>query len=119
MRTSLLLLPAALAATQVYLFPSPPNAGSYAPTLSAAQANAVMSHHLGSDVSAHDAPEEEGMWAHLLNLWDSGEKRARVVILEGGDAQGECTRWHGDDDGRWILSCLSDTCGACIPSMLC
>lgn len=90
MRTPLLaLLPAALAATQVYLYPTPPNAGSYAPTLNAAQANAVMSHHLGGDVASHETPEDEGMWSHLLHLWDNGEKRPRVVILEGGDAQCE------------------------------
>jgi hypothetical protein len=48
-----------------------------------------MSHHLGGDISAHDSPKDEGMWSHLLNLWDNGEKRPRVVILEGGDVQGE------------------------------
>lgn len=93
MRTHLLLLPAALAATQVYLFPAPE--GAHAPTLSAEQASAVMSHHLGGDISAHDTPKDEGMWAHLLNLWDNGEKRPRVVILEGGDAQGESSLGEG------------------------
>ncbi|CAK9783030.1 hypothetical protein CC85DRAFT_286566 [Cutaneotrichosporon oleaginosum] len=85
MRTHLLLLPAALAATQVYMFPAP--AGAHAPTLNVAQASAVMSHHLGGDVSAHDTPEDEGVWAHLMRLWDGGEKRAHVVILEGGEMQ--------------------------------
>ncbi|GMK56184.1 hypothetical protein CspeluHIS016_0300240 [Cutaneotrichosporon spelunceum] len=85
MRTQLLLLPVALAATQVYLFPAPE--GAHAPMLNAEQASAVMSHHLGSDISEQDTPKDEGMWAHLLNLWDNGEKRPRVVILEGGHAQ--------------------------------
>ncbi|BEJ11621.1 hypothetical protein CspHIS471_0200810 [Cutaneotrichosporon sp. HIS471] len=85
MRAHLLLLPAALAATQVYLFPAPE--GQHAPMLNAEQASAVMSHHLGGDISTQDTPKDEGMWAHLVSLWDNGEKRPRVVILEGGHAQ--------------------------------
>lgn len=47
-----------------------------------------MEHHLGVDISETDAPKDEGVWSHLVHLWDHGEKRPRVVILEGADAQG-------------------------------
>ncbi|WVF71471.1 hypothetical protein IAT40_006276 [Kwoniella sp. CBS 6097] len=77
---------------QVYLYPTPtsPSLSSAkdAPTLSAAQAKAVLSHHLGEGLDDFDEiPSDEGMWSHLMSMWN-GEKgadeKARIVVLDGG-----------------------------------
>ncbi|WOO83020.1 uncharacterized protein LOC62_04G006500 [Vanrija pseudolonga] len=75
---------------QVFLFPSPPSSHADTPkappTLSAEQAQAVLANHLGGSggISQHKTPEDEGMWAHLLHLWE-GEKRPRVVVIQDAD----------------------------------
>lgn len=81
---------AAASAAQVYMHPSPPTVADGAPTLTAAQAKAVMEHHLGVDIADAETPGDEGVWSHLVHLWDHGEKRPRVVVVEGVDAQGGC-----------------------------
>ncbi|WVQ99413.1 hypothetical protein IAU59_006546 [Kwoniella sp. CBS 9459] len=96
---SLALLPIALSKVhsaqqplQVYLYPTPTSpsltdSAHSAPTLSAAQAKAVLSHHLGEGLGAFDEiPSDEGMWSHLMSMWNGeqeGEK-ARMVVLDGG-----------------------------------
>jgi hypothetical protein len=82
---------------QVYLHPTPANADSSAsaPTLSPDQARAVLAHHLGDNIGDFDEiPNDEGLWAHLMGMWDNHgtggvERKARVVIIDGGvEAQG-------------------------------
>ncbi|OCF36837.1 hypothetical protein I316_01433 [Kwoniella heveanensis BCC8398] len=100
---SLALLPLALSKAQsqqqqplqVYLYPTPTSPslsdsgsiGKNAPTLSAAQAKAVLSHHLGEGLGDFDEiPSDEGMWSHLMHMWngEKGEEKARIVVLDGG-----------------------------------
>lgn len=76
---------------QVYLHPTPSASGPDSPpTLSAAQAKAVLAHHLGENIGDfEEIPSDEGLWSHLIGMWGDekvvGEKdKARVVILEGG-----------------------------------
>lgn len=76
---------------QVYLHPSPSDAASKAaPTLTADQAKAVLSHHLGESIGDFDEiPDDEGLWGHLLNMWGGEQKqiggqKSRIVIIEGG-----------------------------------
>lgn len=108
MRTSLrLALAGALAALvsasthhtpiQVYLYPAPASLESYqstharAPVLSADQAQAVFSHHLGGAHGGVDEyevlPEGHEGWVHLLgDQQESGVDEAdkgRVVIIQG------------------------------------
>ncbi|WVW83929.1 hypothetical protein I302_105952 [Kwoniella bestiolae CBS 10118] len=79
---------------QIYLYPTPAShqdASLSIPTLSADQAKAVLSHHLGEPLDDFDEiPQDEGLWSHLMSLWEGtneGEK-ARVVVIDGGvDAQ--------------------------------
>jgi hypothetical protein len=82
---------------QVYLYPTPANAdvSASAPTLSPDQARAVLAHHLGDNIGDFDEiPNDEGLWAHLMGMWESHgsggvERKARVVIIDGGvEAQG-------------------------------
>ncbi|EJT51807.1 hypothetical protein A1Q1_06945 [Trichosporon asahii var. asahii CBS 2479] len=82
MRLSLLLLaPLALAQqAQVYLYP-PPSDSSSSPSLTADQAEVVIAHHLGDGIESRPTPQDEGLWGHLLNVWQH-EKRPRVVIVE-------------------------------------
>lgn len=86
---------------QVYLHPSPSSSSPHtsAPTLSADQAKAVLSHHLGDPISDFDEiPADEGLWSHLIGMWSGhgqGNGRqaagARIVIVDGGVAsQCEC-----------------------------
>lgn len=72
---------------QVFLHPAPDIDNDVgAPTLSSSQASAVIGHHLGADLSHSPTPHDEGMWAHLMYLWD-GPQRPRVVIVEGVEPQ--------------------------------
>ena len=74
---------------QVYLHPSPssPHASSAVPTLTADQANAVLTHHMGEIVSDFDEiPANAGMWGHLMGMWEDEEREGRVVIVDGGVA---------------------------------
>ncbi len=98
-----LMASAAAASSQqpftVYLHPAPTDAALAAPTLDAAQAEAVLSHHMGGagkGPSAYEKmPSGWGKWVHLL----SGEKgtgealdrdKARVVIVQGNvDLEGK------------------------------
>ncbi|KAL1409175.1 hypothetical protein Q8F55_006005 [Vanrija albida] len=88
----LLALPLVASAreAQVFLFPSPPTSHADTPktppTLSAEQAQAVLANHLGGStgIAQHETPDNEGMWAHLLHLWD-GEKRPRVVVIQDAE----------------------------------
>ncbi|KAK8864406.1 hypothetical protein IAR55_001654 [Kwoniella newhampshirensis] len=100
---SLLLLPLTLAQSaaqqplQVYLYPTPtsPSIHNHAhgssPTLSVDQAKAVLAHHLREGLADfEEIPQDEGMWSHLLGMWngEQGEGRPRVVVVDGGvDAQ--------------------------------
>ena len=83
---------------QIYLHPTPSNLDSAAPTLSADQAKAVLAHHLGENIGDFDEiPNGEGMWGHLMGMWndkvEGAERRARVVIIDGGvEAQGKLMR---------------------------
>jgi hypothetical protein len=115
---ALLPLPLALASAyshnqqqplQVYLHPTPQqNAHSSSqaiPTLSADQAKAILTHHLGGTIGDFDEiPNDEGLWGHLVNMWKteggqagtggvgSGgeEQKARLVFIDGGvSPQGE------------------------------
>jgi hypothetical protein len=85
---------------QIYLHPTPSNLDSAVPTLSADQAKAVLAHHLGENIGDFDEiPNDEGMWGHLMGMWndkmDGAERKARVVIIDGGvDAQGKLRRSH-------------------------
>ena len=89
----LLLAPLALAQqAQVYLYP-PPSDSSSSPSLTAEQAEVVIAHHLGDGIENRPTPQDEGLWGHLLNVWQH-EKRPRVVIVEGVDAQGKLVRWR-------------------------
>jgi hypothetical protein len=89
---------------QVYLYPAPSTLESYqsthkhAPVLTADQAQAVFSHHLGA-LGAHGGvdeyeklPEGHEGWVHLLgNTEGNGVTEAdkgRVVIIQG-DVQAE------------------------------
>jgi hypothetical protein len=80
---------------QIYLHPTPSNLDSAAPTLSADQAKAVLAHHLGQNIGDSDEiPNDEGMWGHLMGMWndkvEGAERKARVVIIDGGvEAQGK------------------------------
>jgi len=80
---------------QIYLHPTPSNLDSAAPTLSADQAKAVLAHHLGENIGDFDEiPNDEGMWGHLMGMWndkvEGAERKARVVIIDGGvEAQGK------------------------------
>lgn len=82
---------------QIYLHPTPSNIDSASvPTLSADQAKAVLAHHLGENIGDFDEiPNDEGLWAHLMGMWDGHseggvERKARVVIIDGGvEAQGK------------------------------
>lgn len=85
---------AASAAVQVFLHPAPNTPhGKHAPTLTAAQAKAVLSHHLSEPIGDfEEIPQDEGLWSHLLHVW-SGEdevgSKPRIVIIDGGvSAQG-------------------------------
>jgi hypothetical protein len=72
---------------QVYLYPSPssPHASSAVPTLTADQAKAVLTHHMGEILSDFDEiPADEGMWGHLMGVWEDEERGGRVVIVDGG-----------------------------------
>ena len=80
---------------QVYLYPQPSDARSppSAPTLTASQAKAVFSHHLGEEIDDfEEIPSDEGLWGHLLGMWRGqfgrgrigAEEKARVVVIEGG-----------------------------------
>ena len=72
---------------QVFLHPSPssPHAASAVPTLTADQAKAVLAHHMGDALSDFDEiPANEGMWGHLMGLWEKEEREGRVVIVDGG-----------------------------------
>ncbi|KAL7419858.1 hypothetical protein Q5752_005774 [Cryptotrichosporon argae] len=92
----LLLLPLALArqqAYQVYLHPAPAGAAAadartHAPTLSPAQAEAVIAHHVGAGAPVSAEVSDEGAWAHLVGLWSGRTGQTpKVVIIEGVDAQ--------------------------------
>ena len=90
---------------QVYLYPSPSALESYqstharAPILTADQAQAVFSHHLGGAQGGVDEyevlPEGHEGWVHLLgnqqgNGVDEADK-GRVVIIQGDvQAEGKC-----------------------------
>lgn len=107
---SALLFPLALARynsnsaqqIQVYLHPSPSSPHAHAPTLSANQAKAVLSHHLGEPIGDfEEMPADEGMWGHLVGMWGGrhggglGQSvdGSRVVIVDGGaSSQGEHSR---------------------------
>lgn len=118
---SLGLLPLSLAAyqqpLQVYLHPSPPNAhkshGS-APTLSADQAKAILTHHLGGTIGDfEEIPNDEGLWGHLVNMWNGNEgglegAKARVVFIDGGVSP----------QGRCRVHCLSLSCPARVRNTL-
>ena len=80
---------------QVYLHPTPTDsryASQTIPTLTAAQANAVLSHHLGEQIGDfEEIPSDESLWGHLMHMWggsessgDGGKAKAKVVIVEGG-----------------------------------
>ncbi|WWC89317.1 uncharacterized protein L201_004238 [Kwoniella dendrophila CBS 6074] len=80
---------------QVYLYPTPsqPSLSSHqqqndVPTLSASQAKAVLSHHLGEPLNDFDEiPNDENMWSHLLHLWNNeqGQQgKPKVVVINGG-----------------------------------
>ena len=80
---------------QVYLHPTPSDSSSYkaAPTLTAEQAKAVLSHHLGEAIGDfEEIPSDEGLWSHLMHMWGGnhressggGRTKAKVVIVEGG-----------------------------------
>jgi hypothetical protein len=99
-----LLVPFALARSssqsaqkiQVYLHPSPSSPHAHAPTLSADQAKAVLSHHLGGQISDFDEiPADEGMWGHLVGMWNGQHglakqvDGAKVVIVDGASSQGK------------------------------
>lgn len=95
-----LVLASAQQPLQIYLHPTPTDlASGSAPTLSPDQARAVLAHHLGENIGDfEEIPNDEGLWAHLMGMWDgrhgAGENggmggKARVVIVDGGvDAQG-------------------------------
>ncbi|WWC94193.1 hypothetical protein V866_001033 [Kwoniella sp. B9012] len=81
---------------QIYLYPTPSTQNQdpslSVPTLSADQAKAVLSHHLGEPLNDFDEiPNDEGLWSHLMSLWDGPSAtggKARVVVIDGGvDAQ--------------------------------
>ncbi|WVQ80650.1 hypothetical protein IAT38_002755 [Cryptococcus sp. DSM 104549] len=95
--SSLLLLPLSLASSaqqplQVYLHPTPQHPSSShpshltPPTLSAEQAKAVLAHHLGQDLADfEEIPQDEGLWAHLMGMWEGVEGgKAKVVVVDGG-----------------------------------
>ncbi|WWD17298.1 hypothetical protein CI109_101738 [Kwoniella shandongensis] len=100
---TLLLLPLTLAKSaaqqplQVYLYPTPAapslvnQAHASVPTLSADQAKAVLGHHLREGLADfEEIPQDEGMWSHLMGLWngEQGEGRPKIVVIDGGvDAQ--------------------------------
>lgn len=83
---------------QVYLHPTPSAqyhaAAAAAPTLTAEQANAVLAHHLGQDMSDfEELPQDEDMWSHLMGMWNGHTRpeghKPKVVIVQGGvEAQG-------------------------------
>jgi hypothetical protein len=87
---------------QVYLHPSPsaPAHLQSAPTLTPAQAKAVLRHHLGESIGDfEEIPQDEGMWSHLMGMWVGGGKagtdvqKPKVVVIEGGlTAQGGYSR---------------------------
>jgi hypothetical protein len=85
---------------QVFLHPAPSGLDSYqqthehAPVLSADQAQAVFSHHLGALSPTGGADEYERLpeghegWVHMLGDWDSPgsvseANKGRVVIIQG------------------------------------
>jgi hypothetical protein len=105
--TTLAALPLALVSAskeplQVYLHPTPTDLQSGSvPTLSPDQARAVLSHHLGENIGDFDEiPSDEGLWAHLMGMWDGRHstnvpRKARVVIVDGGvQAQGGSPSLH-------------------------
>lgn len=77
---------------QIYLHPTPTNPSSQsAPTLTADQAKAVLSHHLGENIGDfEEIPSDEGLWGHLVSMWNGEEsgagegRKAKVVVIEGG-----------------------------------
>lgn len=94
---------------QIFLHPSPPSPHAQAtdshdavPTLTADQAKAVLTHHMGDPISDfEEIPADEGMWSHLMGMWGGGLGHGkevdggRVVIVDGGvSPQGES---HGVD----------------------
>lgn len=94
---ALSLLPLALASSyatqqplQVYLHPAPKqNAHQPVPTLSADQAKAILTHHLGGTIGDfEEIPNDESLWGHLVNMWNGGDEavsgKARVVFIDGG-----------------------------------
>ena len=100
---------------QVYLHPTPTDQSHLsAPTLSADQAKAVLSHHLGEGIGDfEEIPADEGLWGHWMGMWNGigggvgggaghggmykgvGMKEGeqpRVVIIDGGvSSQGKST----------------------------
>ena len=81
---------------QIYLHPTPTDlASGSAPTLSPDQARAVLAHHLGENIGDfEEIPNDEGLWAHLMGMWDGKygdvkSGKSKVVIVDGGvEAQG-------------------------------
>jgi hypothetical protein len=73
---------------QVYLHPAPTQqALQAAPTLTSAQAKAVLAHHLGEQIADFDeVPQDEGMWGHLMHMWGMEKEsgKPRVVVIDGG-----------------------------------
>ena len=77
----------------VYLHPTPAVHSHSVPTLSPAQAKAVLAHHLGETIDVfEEIPADEGLWGHLIGMWKGENEggKAKVVVIEGGiSPQGE------------------------------
>jgi hypothetical protein len=91
---------------QIFLYPSPSTVESYqathdrTPLLSADQAQAIFSHHLGVAGSSggvdeyEKLPEGHGSWVHLLGTPGENEvqeaNKGRVIIIQGDvEAEGK------------------------------
>ncbi|CAD6564764.1 MAG: hypothetical protein TREMPRED_000268 [Tremellales sp. Tagirdzhanova-0007] len=71
----------------VYLHPTPAVHSHSVPTLSPAQAKAVLAHHLGETIDVfEEIPADEGLWGHLIGMWKGENEggKAKVVVIEGG-----------------------------------
>ena len=88
---------------EVYLHPTPSVHSHSIPTLSPAQAKAVLAHHLGETIDAfEEIPADETLWGHLIGMW-KGEReggKPKVVVIEGGiSPQGELGSPPNQSDG--------------------
>ncbi len=74
---------------QVYLHPAPVQDHVPVPTLTPAQAKAVISHHIGETLEdLEEIPQNEELWSHLIGVWADKRPHGRVVIIEGVSPQG-------------------------------